>query len=453
MTVLVHHHRAARWLVVVLVAVTIGGCAPPAVPGVPTAAPVAVPAGFSPAELGAVLGLSPLPAPPDDPTNRYAADPRAARLGRWLFFDERLSRSGTVACASCHDPKQGWGDGRALAVGEGQVTRHAMTLWNVAYNRWFFWDGRADSLWSQALGPLEEPAEHGSTRLEIAHLLASDPALRAAYEDLFGSLPPLGEVARFPARGRPIPNEPRHPDARAYAAMDPTDRHAVDVVFANVGKALAAFQRRIVSRRSRFDIWAEGVAEGDPQKLAAMTAAEQRGLQLFVGKAKCMTCHSGPLFSDREFHDTRVPPRKGGKRVDPGRQAGIDRVLADPFNGVGAFSDASTGAARDKVGYLVKTNHSWSEFKTPSLRNVARTAPYMHQGQFGTLAEVLQYYNTLEGAVRRHHAAESVLAPLGLSPEELQALEAFLGALSDEDVLSELQTPPTSPGSLVARGG
>ncbi len=410
-------------------------------------------AGFSAEELRDVQTLSPLPPPPPDPTNRFESDPSAAHLGRWLFFDEGMSRSGTVSCASCHDPELGWGDGRALAVGEGNVARHAMTLWNVAYNRWFFWDGRADSLWSQALGPLEDPAEHGFTRLEVVHRVVQVASLRAAYEAVFGELTDFGDRDRFPVRGRPIPQDPEHPDALAYAGMREEDRRAVDRVFANVGKALAAFQRTIVSRRSRFDVFVEGIAQGDPTKLGVLSAKEQQGLRLFVGKARCVTCHAGPTFSDREFHDTRVPTTKTGRRRDPGRLAGIDLVQADPFNGLGAFSDSPDGAALDKVGYLMKTSHNRSEFKTPTLRNVASSAPYMHAGQFSSLREVLHFYNTLEGAAKRHHGAENLLTPLGLDPTELDALEAFLRSLSDESLPAAVRTPPAEPKLVVARRG
>ena len=125
-------------------------------------------------------------------------------------------------------------------------------------------------------------------------------------------------------------------------------------------------------------------------------------------------------------------------------------MQADPFNGVGAHSDDPEGAALDKVGFLRSTGHNWSEFKTPTLRNVASSAPYMHQGQFASLREVLHYYNTLEGAAKLHHASETVLAPLGLSEEELDQLEAFLHALSDERLPEALRSAPGSP-LLVAR--
>ena len=161
---------------------------------------------FEEAAVALILAMGELGDPPPDPTNAVADDPRAARLGQFLFFEQRLSGTGTIACATCHEPGRSWTDGREVAEGLGTLTRHTPSLWNVAYNRWFFWDGRADSLWSQALSPLEHPDEHGGSRLQYAHLVHGDPELRAAYERVFGPLPELEDTERFPPEGRPVPD-------------------------------------------------------------------------------------------------------------------------------------------------------------------------------------------------------------------------------------------------------
>jgi cytochrome c peroxidase len=396
--------------------------------------------GLTAEERARVLELSPLPPPPRDPTNAHEDDPRAARLGQALFFDRRLSKTGTISCAHCHDPARGWSDGRARAIGLDQVQRHTPTLWNVAQNRWFFWDGRKDSLWSQALAPLEDPAEHAGSRLQYAHLVAADGRYRAAYERVFGALPELSDPERFPPLGRPVPGVPEHPHARAWNGMNAADRDAVDRIFVNLGKALAAYQRRIVSRRAPFDVFVEGLREGDARKRAALSPAAVRGLQLFLGKARCHTCHDGPYFSDLEFHDDRVPPLDPTQEPDSGRHAGIALVLDDPFNGLGRHSD-DPGAGRTKLAYLARTNHNRRELKTPTLRNVAVTAPYMHQGQLATLAEVVRFYSTLEGALAPH-PEERLVEPLGLSPEEQADLVAFLESLTDTSLPAELTGPP-----------
>ena len=408
-------------------------------------------AGFTAEEVHAVLGLSPLPELPPDPTNRVADDPRAARLGQFVFFDPRFSADGTVSCSTCHQPERAFTDGKHVAMidrgaetgaarGRGgdprpALDRHTPSLVNVAYNRWFFWDGRADSLWSQPLHPLEEPREHATTRLAIAHALQDDPGLKRGYEAVFGPLPALADGRRFPPKGKP--GEP------AYDAMDAADREAVDRVFANLGKALAAYERRLVARASPFDEFVAGVRAGDLERQRALGPAARAGLQLFVGAARCILCHSGPTLSDREFHDNRVPALDGGPRRDPGRHRGIPTLLADRFNGAGAFSDAPEGPAREKLQFLPRVGEQWSEFKTPSLRNAARTAPYMHQGQLATIDEVLAYYNTLERAVPTH-SPERTLIALHLAPEQLAALRAFLESLTDVRLdPSLLERPPT----------
>ena len=402
---------------------------------------------LTPAERERVLTFSPLPPPPRDPTNAYEEDPLAARLGQALFFDRRLSKNGTISCAHCHDPARGWSDGRERAQGLDLVPRHAPTLWNVAQNRWFFWDGRKDSLWSQALAPLEDPAEHGGSRLQHAHLVAEDGRHRDAYERVFGSLPDLSDPERFPPRGRPVPGVPEHPYARAWNGMSATDRDAVDRVFANLGEALAAYERRIVSRRAPFDVFVEGLRENDAAKRAALAPAAVRGLRLFLGKARYHTCHDGPHFGDLEFHDDRVPPLDPLDEPDLGRYAGIALVLDDPFNGLGRFSD-DPEAGRTRLAYLARTNHNLRELKTPTLRNVAVTGPYMHQGQFATLAEVVRFYSTLDGALAPH-AEEKLVEPLGLSAQEQSDLVAFLESLTDTAsvIYCHLTTGPGTPRS------
>ena len=165
-----------------------GGCGPGS-PAADAGATSALAVELSDGMRRALLRHSPLPPPPPDPTNRHADDPAAAHLGRFLFFDERLSGSGTVSCATCHDARRGFTDGLTLAEGVGTGRRHTPTLWNVAHHRWLTWDGRADSLWMQALDPIEDPVEMGGNRADVARLVLEDEALRAAYTDVFGALP------------------------------------------------------------------------------------------------------------------------------------------------------------------------------------------------------------------------------------------------------------------------
>jgi cytochrome c peroxidase len=293
-------------------------------------------------------------------------------------------------------------------------------LWNVAYNRWYFWDGRADSLWAQALEPIESPGELGGSRLQVARRIHDEPWLRRAYEGLYGPVPDLGDLRRFPPRGGPRAHDPAL--RRAWEAMAPADQRAADEVFVNAARAIAAYERRLVSRRSPFDVFVEGLRAGDEARQRALSATARRGLKVFVGRGECWPCHDGPNFTDGEFHDVGVPSPSGGPPADSGRYAGAKRL---GLRG----ADAST----------------WGQFKTPTLRNVARTAPYMHQGQLQTLGQVVEHYSTLRGATFGAHHREALLRPRQLTPDETAALVAFLESLTDEDIDADLKRPPSSP--------
>ena len=384
------------------------------VAGLGAAAAPALRHGFTADEERRIRQHSPLPAPPPDTSNARADDPAAARLGHFLFFDPRLSGSGHLSCASCHDPERGFADGRALSEGARRGRRHTPTLWNVAYNRWFFWDGRADSLWSQALKPMESPDEMAGSRERIFRLVRDDGELRGAYEAIFGA---------FPAA---------------------EDRASVNRVFVAVGKALAAHQRRIVSRGSVFDVFAEGLRAGDPARVAALSESARRGLKIFVGRGQCRTCHAGPNFTDGEFHDIGVPPGDG-LAPDAGRADGVKRLRGDEFQAGGAFSDDRQGDAARGTAFLDTDAPVRGQVKTPSLRNVAATAPYMHQGQLATLDDVVRYYSTLEGRMPPGPHDEKILVPLRLDQGETADLIAFLESLTGAALPPELLRRPATP--------
>lgn len=379
-------------------------------------------------EVRAVLTHWPLPPPPVDPTNEVDGDPRAIELGRRLFFDCRLSASEAVSCASCHRPDRQWADGEALSS-NFDLDRHVPSLWNTAYNRWYFWDGRADSLWAQALQPLENPREHGATRSQILETIRSDPALYSLFEELFGPLPPKGDPSGEQADGSVVTN-------RAFAA---------------VGKSIAAFVATLVTGESRFDRFAQSLAEGEPDPEMHLTAQELRGLRLFVGRARCSLCHSGPNFSDSQFHDIRIRPSKGAP--EPARYEGISQVLVDPFNGLGRYSAMSEGPEVAELRFLRRSAENWGQYKTPSLRNVALTPPYMHQGQLPNLDSVVAHYSTFENALPAGHHAETFLVPLDLSSDEVDSLVAFLKTLSSETQSPGRHTAPCSSGREVVFTG
>lgn len=389
---------------------------------------------FTPEEVRLILLHSPLPALPPDPTNRVADEPAAARLGQKAFFDTRLSADGRIACATCHDPARGWSNGKRNGEGLGATSRHVPALWNVAYNRWYFWDGRADSLWAQALQPIEAAQEMGGDRLGIAHTLVAAPDLRQAYEAVFGLLP---DLSRLPPRGKPVPGDPGHPLAAAWRSVPRGRQIEVNRVFTNLGKALAAYERRIVSRNAPFDVFAAGLREGNREKTNALSPVAKRGLKLFVGKGNCILCHSGPNFTDGEFHNLRLP-EDTSEPPDSGRYEGTEKLLGDEFNSIGRYSD---DPRQKKTKFLAARAESWGQFKTPSLRNVAQTAPYTHDGVFASLEEVVNFYSTLKDAAPIGHHDESILKPVRFTEGESRDLIAFLVSLNGEPLAPDLLHP------------
>ena len=381
-------------------------------------------AGWTSAQLEELrsMSLAELESLPRDPTNRVADDPRAADLGRRLFFDTRLSSNGRVACSTCHQAERGFQDGIALANGVGTTARRTMPIAGMSRSPFLFWDGRKDSLWAQALGPLESPVEHGGTRAQYAHVVAN--AYARDYEELFGALPALSQV---PRSAGPVADPGA---ASAWSVLTSAQRDDVTRVFVNIGKAIAAYERRIEFGASRFDKYVAGITSGQSDQ-GNLTDDEIAGLRLFIGKANCTQCHSGPLLTSNEFHNTGVPPRPQ-LAVDHGRLTGATAVLTDEFNCRSQWSDARTRCS--ELEFMVTGDHTLDRaYKVPSLRNVAERAPYMDAGQFATLAEVLDHYNRAPAAATGH----SELRPLRLKPAELRQLEAFLRTLSGPVVVSD----------------
>jgi cytochrome c peroxidase len=363
------------------------------------------------------MRLSTLPPAPKDPSNAYESSPQAAGLGRRIFFDRRFSANGTVSCASCHLPNKQFQDGQPLGQGVATGTRRTMPVVGAGYSPFLFWDGRKDSLWSQALGPLEDPAEHGGNRLAYAHLVAAH--YRTEYEAVFGAMPNLG---RLPKDASPLGTPAQR---AAWRSMSDSTQLEASRVFANMGKALAAYQKSMKHGESRLDRYVDSVLKRDAQASTELSGQERNGLRIFIGKGQCITCHNGPLLTDQHFHNTGIAPRNASQ-PDPGRHAGLAKVRDDEFNCLGRFSDARPEQC-EELNFLSTDDHGMmAAFKTPGLRNVALRAPYMHAGQIASLADVVRHYSRAPQAVKGH----SELKPLGLSESEVQDLVAFLGTLT-----------------------
>jgi cytochrome c peroxidase len=365
------------------------------------------------------LSIRSLGAVPRDPSNRFADDSMAASFGRLLFFDMRLSRTGTVSCATCHVPGRDFQDGRPVGRGVGEGSRRTMPIAGTARGPWFFWDGRADSQWEQALGPLENPAEHGGDRTQYVRLIAR--AYRARYESVFGRLPSLDGL---PAHAGPVEDTAV---SASWARLSASRRDDISRVYANIGKAIAAYERRIDFAPARFDRYVDAQMSGDSVSPGStFTPDEEAGLRLFIGKANCVTCHNGPSFSDGHFHNTGVVAAASAAAPDSGRATGISKALAGEFSCTSRYSDATADDCAELRFAIADGPELVRAYKPPSLRNVADRAPYMHAGQLASLTDVLEHYNTAPRAPFGH----SELKPLHLSVTERRQIIAFLGTLT-----------------------
>ncbi len=371
-------------------------------------------------ELLKGLYIGSLPPLRKDPSNRYDQVPEAIALGRKFFFENRFSGNKKVSCATCHPENMNFADNLPLAHGMGTTSRRTMPLQGVAYSPWLFWDGRKDSTWSQALGPIESPVEHGFTRTQIAVVVIR--FYRDEYEKVFGPLPEI-DIANLPLQAKPSPDEPG--SLKAWVTLPEKTREAINRVYVNMGKAIGAFVRTIMPTPSRFDRYVQAILDGNLQKAEnILNDNEVKGLRLFIGKAGCINCHNGPMLTDYDFHAIGVPDAEG-LQPDEGRAGGIPKVLTDEFNCLSIYSDAKPRQCRTLRFMSTDVVKYRRAFKTPTLRNVAERAPYMHAGQFMTLHDVLHFYRDMPEEKRPPDLEHG-----GLSDQELVYLEEFLKTLS-----------------------
>lgn len=341
---------------------------------------------------------------PPSPTNAFANDAPATALGKKLFFDKRLSVDSTVACATCHDPAQGFSDPRPFSVGvRGQTgDRHAMPITASAFQRFTLWDGRGDSLWTQPLKAIENPKEMDLTRVELAKLVAT--SYKEEYESVFGDLPALQGA---PTKGKP--------GMAQWDALPEALRTDIDRIAANVGKAIEAYERTLLCGDTRFDRWTRDEVSLSPQEL--------RGAQAFVDHG-CNNCHSGPAFSDGGFHNIGLPS------ADRGRAEGRPQLLADPFNGAGVHSD-NPSAGEAKLAQVAQEASSDGAFRTASLRGAGQRTFFGHAGHQATLGGFIR--DVYRGGRGRRAATVGTLDPLlrnvNVPDREVDDLVAFLRTL------------------------
>ncbi len=344
-----------------------------------------------------VLAHGPWPSEPvRDPSNRVSGQAAAIVFGEQLFNDARLSRDGTRACASCHLRERGFSDGLPRASGLLPGDRNTPSLLDVGGRRWFGWDGANDNLWAQSLRPLLDAGEMGGSLRSVAQTLRGQADLRDAYRRVFGRAPERDD----------------------------------EQIVVNLAKALAAYQETLRSRRTPFDEFRDALARGDLAAAAAYPPSAQRGFTLFVGRGRCTLCHSGPAFSNGEFHDIGIPFFVAPGRVDPGRHGGIKALQASRYNLLGPFNDDASRRSAISTQHVRLEHRNYGEFKVPSLRNLARSAPYMHNGSLASLRDVVKHYSELNEE-RLHTDGERLLLPLHLSAAETDDLLAFLDSLNE----------------------
>jgi cytochrome c peroxidase len=418
--------------------------------------------GLSKQEWGAVRGLSPLPDLPVDTTNKYRDSAAAATLGQKLFFDPRLSgpiQAGTlaegqlgqigetnkIACRNCHMPESTWlfdirsNNGgpipNATALGSNWMTRNVSSIVNTVFYvhqksgaHWRENDGYSDSEWFDAQSEPEGPPVQNGSRLQLAHVLFEH--YRQDYNAAFPEWPldpGLADYNRFPATGSP------YTDAAKWNGLSAADKEIVNRILVNYGKAMEAYLRKLVSRNAPFDRFVAG-------DRSAISSDSKQGLKLFLGKARCIGCHNGPLLSDDDFHviglkiDTSLSPHADPNEIG---RAFNQALICDPtvagadFSVTGPFSDDPTTRRDGKFCEKTIRPGLW---RTKGLRQVAETGPYFRDGQAATLDDVIEFYDRGGDPEGTYLGGPKEIHPLHLSPQQKFQLKEFLKTLTGDPV-------------------
>ena len=357
---------------------------------------------LSNAELSVIQTHGPWPTPmPPDPGNEYSGLKWAEKVGEKLFFQTGLSANGSVACSTCHVPDKGFSDARPLALGIDQGFRNTQGLFDVGLQRWFGWDGGADSLWAATVRPMLNKLEMGASSEGLASYLRSN-------DDFI---------------------EPVKDSLSAQQDTPPAQELSDEALVVLAAKTIGSYMRTLRSPVTPFDKFRDAVLAGDSEAAAKYPKSAIRGFKLFAGDANCSVCHFGANFSNKEFHDTGRPFFTGVGEVDPGRYRGIQRVQTDPYNLLGRYSRNASDNAKLKTANVTLAQSNWGQWRTPSLRNLAYTAPYMHDGSLETLRDVVDTYADIDPS-RLHSKGESILKPLTLTDAERNDLVEFLLTLS-----------------------
>lgn len=336
--------------------------------------------------------LPPVAIPEDNPMT-----PEKIELGRMLYFDPRLAGDSSISCAKCHDPEKGFSNGLQMsdAYPGTKHWRHVPTVLNSAYLKQLFWDGRANTLEAQAIGPIAAPIEMNQNYTHLVEKLDNIPEYRARFKKVFNS----------------------------------------DITMDNLAKAIAAFERTIVSKPGPVDKFLMG-------DKTALNDSQKRGMEIFTGKARCFICHNGPLMTDQSFHTLGVP------EIEP-LKTEADRIATRHFFATDQkFPNPRTVDYDYGRELITKSASDRGKIKTPSLRELKWTAPYMHNGAFETLDEVVEFFMKGGGEAPNK---DPMLKPFKLTDQEFDDLIAFLEALSSEKPITvekPKELPKKADGTL-----
>jgi len=376
------------------------------------------------------LSLASLGSVPMSPSNAYANSKKAAKLGRWIFYDKAFSGNGKLSCASCHQPDKYFTDGLPKAHGVNLTGRNTPTIVGSAYSDWFYWDGRRDSLWSQALVPFEAIDEMGGSRLAVVQRVANSRKYRRIYELVFGDIPPMLFDPSLPKNAGPLGNvQVQH----NWNSLPKNTQKMINKVFSNIGKSIEAYERTLLPQITQFDRYVEALMNQKQKNVSSLLSDSAiAGVKLFINdeKTQCLRCHNGPMFTNGGFHNTGTGGFSG-EYMDFGRVYGLASLTDSEFNCLGPYSDADPDECLG-LRFLNQSGDSGmvGAFKTPSLRNVENTAPYFHDGRFNDIFQMINYYNNpplMAGAEGKHE-----LVAMKLSDEEIVQLISFLQSLSND---------------------
>ncbi len=334
------------------------------------------------------------PALESDPSNRVSGNPQAIALGEALFNDPLLSVDGALACVSCHDPEQAFASSNPRAIGRVLLDRNTPSLRNLAGLRWYGWGGKSDNLWAASLHPIVDEKEMAHSSVSLKSAIAYS-AYATDFETLFGGI----------------------------SDQDP------EQVLVNTAKTLSAYLETLITNRTPFDDFRDALEQRDMETAGRYSVSAQRGLQLFLGRGNCAFCHSGPKFSNNEFHDAGVPYFLNGSEVDEGRYGGLNLLFSSAFTLDGNWNDDPEKQGAWPVRNVRRTHADFGTFRTPSLRGVAETAPYMHNGTLADLGAVVRHYSQID-MERLHADGEAILTELNLTDREIADLVTFLSTLS-----------------------